>query len=153
MFSNKRFDFSYKEGRFSVALDGVTMFADASAEYKLGERMISSAEHSEYSLNKESVSDERGNGIRITATLKNNGLPSMEQHFTFYDNEKYFLIGTKLVSEEDDVASNYIAPLVVRNGNIQNGNPKWTNFLEVPFDNDAWVTFETKKYVSKWIEP
>lgn len=34
--------------------------------------------------------------------------------------------------------------MVIKNGNIQNGNPKWTHFFEVPFDNDAWVTFETK---------
>lgn len=144
MFSNNRFDFSYKDGKFSVALDGTTMFAHASAEYRLEEHIISSTEYSEYSLTKENVSDKRGNGVKITATLKSDGLPPMEQHFTFYDNEKYFLIDTQLVFEQGEVASNYIAPLVVRNGNIQNGNPKWTNFLEVPFDNDAWATFETR---------
>lgn len=144
MFSNERFGFLYEEGKFSVALDGVTMFADAFAEYKLGDRNVSSTDYSEYSLTNENVVDERGNGIKITASLKSNGLPTMEQHFTFYENTNYFLISARLVSEQGEVASNYIAPLIVRNGNIQNGNPKWTNFLEVPFDNDAWAIYETR---------
>lgn len=143
VFSNSLFNFSYKNGKFSVVFDGVTMIADATAEYKLGDRTVSSTEYSECLLSNDSIIDERGKGVKLTATLKGEGLPLMKQNFTFYDNTNYFLISTRLVSEEE-IASNYIAPLVVKNGNVQNGNPRWTNFLEVPFDNDAWATYETR---------
>lgn len=143
MFSNGRFAFSYESGKYSVALNGVTMFADAAAEYKLSGRTVSSTEYSEYTLAEENISDERGNGVKITATLKSSGLPEMQQFFTFYENTNYFLISTNLSSEQGEIASNYIAPITVKDGKFQNGRPKWTNFLEVPFDNDAWVIYKT----------
>lgn len=142
--STECFDFAYGNGKFSLALNGVTMFANAESEYKLGEEKISSTDYANYSLKTEAVSDIRGSGTKLSATLTSDNLPTMKQLFTFYDSEKYFLVSTELVTnDDDDVASNYIAPMVIKNRKIQNGNPKWTNFLEVPFDNDNWVTFET----------
>ena len=138
------YDFSYNEGRFSVAYKGATMFLDAVSEYKLEGKTVSSAQYDSFNLESEAVSDARGEGTRLTATLTDDALPTMKQTFTFYEAEKYFLADTVLVSEEGEVSTNYIAPIVIRNGNIQNGNPRYTNFLEVPFDNDGWATFQTK---------
>lgn len=38
MYKNEKFAFSYDKGSFSLSVNGVTMFSDASAEYKQGER-------------------------------------------------------------------------------------------------------------------
>ncbi len=141
--STELFDFEYTNGKFSVSFNGVTMFADAVSEYKLGDRTISSVDYNNFTVETQSISDTRGVGEKVTATATADNLPVMKQHFTFYNNQKYFLVRTELAALEGEVASNYIAPIVVRNSKVQNGNPKWTNFLEVPFDNDGWATFET----------
>lgn len=143
MITNECFDFKYDKGTFSLAFDGVTMFVDAISEYKLNDKMISSIDYEIFTVETEQVNDTRGTGTKAVATLTGNNLPTMKQHFTFYNGEKYFLISTELIAENGEVASNYIAPVIIKDGNIQNGAPGWTNFLQVPFDNDSWVSFET----------
>lgn len=143
MITTDCFDFKYDEGKFSLALDGVTMFADAVSEYKIGEDKVSSASYEKFSTETEQVNDARGKGTKFTATLTADNLPTMKQHFTFYNSAKYFTLSTELVAKNCEVASNYIAPMVVRDGKVQNGKPRWTNFLKVPFDNDGWASFET----------
>lgn len=143
MITTECFDFKYDKGKFSLALDGVTMFTDAVTEYKIDEEKVSSASYSNFSTETQQVSDTRGKGIKLVATLTADSLPTMKQHFTFYDSMKYFLVSTELIAENGEVASNYIAPMVVKDGKIQNGKPRWTNFLKVPFDNDNWASFET----------
>ncbi len=142
-FSHGYFDFQYSNGRFSVAYDGVTVFQNAHSEYKMGGKSYFSYDYDNFNISVSSLNDSRGTGTEYVATLSKTGLPEMKQHFIFYNDTKYFLISIELVAENGQVSSNYIAPIVVTNGNIQNGNPLWTNFLQVPFDNDGWVEFTT----------
>ena len=137
------YDFSYDKGKFSLAFKGNTMFAEAVSEAKIDGKTVSSSDYTSFDVQKEQISDIRGEGVKITATLTDIYKPTMKQHFTFYEGTKYFLVSTELIAGEGEVASNYIAPIVVRQGKIQNGNPRYTNFLETPFDNDGWVEFET----------
>lgn len=138
------YDFSCEIGRFSVAYKGTTMFLDAVSEYKLGDKIISSTDYQDFWVHQRPVSDERGSGMEIQVEMISPELPIMRQIFTFYWDARYFLVNIRLGGEDGEVSTNYIAPIVVRGGNIQNGNPRYTNFLEVPFDNDNWATFETK---------
>lgn len=142
MYKDKHFGFAYDKGSYTLSMDGVTMFADAVCEYKINDKAISSLDYNDFELSSEAVEDSRGTGTKITATLTAENLPQLKQFFTFYEDNNYFLVSAE-ISSENGVASNYIAPIVIKNGNLQNGQPQWTNFLEVPFDNDAWVTFET----------
>lgn len=141
--SADNYDFSYDKGKFSLAFKGNTMFTDAVSEAKIDGKTVSSSDYTAFDVQKEQISDIRGEGVKITATLTDTYKPTMKQHFTFYEGTKYFLVSTELIATEGEVASNYIAPIVVRQGKIQNGNPRYTNFLETPFDNDGWVEFET----------
>lgn len=141
--STEKYSLYYDKGSFSLAMGGSTMLADAVSEYKLGENTASSVDYDSFSAFSEEVSDERGEGTRFTVTLKSEDLPEMKQNFIFYENKDYFLMNVELTSSEGETATNYIAPIVVRDGRIQNTNPKFTNFLEVPFDNDGWVDFTT----------
>lgn len=141
--STDKYTLYYDEGSFSLAMDGRTMFSDAVSEYKKDGKLFSSLDYADVTLETEAVSDARGEGTRVTATLTDKELPAMKQTFTFYNNTDYFLIGTELIASSGEVATNYIAPMVVREGKFQNANPRFTNFLEVPFDNDGWVEFTT----------
>ncbi|MBR3587931.1 MAG: hypothetical protein IKL16_00045 [Clostridia bacterium] len=143
-YSKDNFSFCYENGKFSVSFDGITMFEDAHAEYKLGEEIFSSTEYENSEILKEQISDSRGAGICISVKMTSNGKPDITQRFAFYDGAKYFLTDIILSDKNNGVSSNYIAPIVIEDGKVQNGNPQWKNFLEVPFDNDSWVEFETK---------
>lgn len=143
VFENENFALSFKSGKFSVAFDGVTMFEDAVSQAKLDGKIISSENYDSFDMSAYELSDKRGNGTLIKAKLEKVGLPAMEISFSFYEGENFFLIDEKLISkDESEVATNYIAPIVIKDGSVQNGKPKWTNFLEVPFDNDSWAEFE-----------
>lgn len=141
--STDTYTLSYNKGKFSLAFKGTTIFADAVSEYKLDGKAVSSEEYDGFNVTQQKVTDARGEGTAVTFTLKDESLPTMKQNFTFYENTQYFLINTQLVCESGQVATNYIAPIVVTQGNFQNANPRFTNFLKVPFDNDGWAEFET----------
>ena len=140
--STGKYALSYEKGSFSLEMNGSTMFADAVSEYKLDGEIFSSTDYDGVTLSKENVSDVRGKGTRLIATLTDGSLPTMKQSFTFYNDTEYFLMDVELSSSEG-IATNYIAPLVIRGGKLQNASPRFTNFLEVPFDNDGWVDFKT----------
>lgn len=141
--STDKYALYYESGRFSLAFGGNTVFADAVSEYKYEDRIVSSLDYDKFILTMEKVSDVRGEGTILTATLTDEALPSMNQNFTFYENTDYFLMNVELFARGGEVSTNYIAPVVVRDGKIQNADPRFTNFLEVPFDNDGWVDFKT----------
>lgn len=145
VFSDSSFTFAYDKGRYSLALDGITMFSDASSEYRADDgTSISSTDYENVAVSLQQLSDVRGNGKKITATLTSPDKVTMKQHFSFYEGERYFLTSLELVDEGGQVSSNYIAPFVITSGRLQKGNPEWKCFLEVPYDNDSWASFETK---------
>jgi len=145
VFSDSELSFAYNKGGFSVALDGVTMFRDAASEYTTADgKTVSSLDYESCEITICDLEDERGNGTKVVATLSAANLPSMKQHFSFYKGESYFLTWLELVGNTGEVYSSYMAPVVVTEGRLQKGNPDWNCFLEVPFDNDSWATFETK---------
>ena len=144
VYSDDNFALSVKDGKFSVSYDGVTMFEDAVSKAKIENKTISSADYDSYDVSSQKITDNRGSGTLVKAECKKPGLPTMEISFCFYDKEEYFLISEKLIStDENEVSTNYIAPVCINDSKVQNGKPKWTNFLEVPFDNDSWAEFET----------
>lgn len=128
-------NFNKEHGSFSVSKNGEALLVNAVCEYKFGEDIISSADYDNYEI-KTHKND-------VSVTMTKNGLPQLVQKFTFEADKEYFLTKAE-ISSDGGVSTNYIAPIVVRNGGVINANDKWSNFLEVPFDNDAWIKFTTK---------
>jgi alpha-galactosidase len=78
-------------------------------------------------------------GSETTITLEGSGLPTMKQHF-YMVNEDYF--NTLVEVDGVNLRSNWIAPLVVDpTGNVDIGKYSDARALWVPFDNDAWVSY------------
>lgn len=132
-----------KDGTFSALKNDEVLFANATCEYKLGDEIISSTDYDDILISydiAEYIWDKN-----ISIIMKKDGYPTVEQNFQFDErNLNYFILQTLVYYESGVTSSDYIAPLVIKNGNIKNGKSKWTRFLEVPFDNDGWVKFETK---------
>ena len=87
--SDENFTLAYSNGSFSLAFDGVTVFSDATSEFKTADSLISSQEYDSFRIETEEISDTRGNGKKVTVTLTDELLPTAKQVFTFYDGESY----------------------------------------------------------------
>lgn len=142
-----KFVFFCDEEGFDIAYDGVTMLENAETRYILDDITYSSLQYENYKMAVKDTSDERGNGKKITVTYTGEGLKKLIQHFVFYNNTDYFLVSAEITSGKTILKTNYIAPVVVTEGRIQNGNPSWTTFLEVPFSNDNGSEFDTSSVV------
>lgn len=143
MFRSKNYSLEYDtdNGAFSVSKNGVTIFKDAVCQYTRDGEEISSAQYSRFDIQ----SVDSSNGCEIKVFMTQNGLWDMEQSFIFFNDREYFLTQVTLYSDNKQVSTNHIAPLVIRSSNLQNNDYKWEKSLEVPFDNDGWVKFNVKQ--------
>lgn len=139
-----------EDGSYAVAHKGITIFRKAYAAVML-ERLLSSSDYQTHSVNTAPLHDAAGNGLKITVLHTGPALPSLRQEFLLYEGRDYLLTqATLCAAEGETVETNYIAPLSIsQKGNVQAASPRWSRFLEVPLDNDAWVTFETKSLFQK----
>src|SRR6185436_9752807 len=78
-----------------------------------------------------------GNQVVVTST--GNGLPTMQQLFDF-DGQHHFL--TRVVVLGNNLSTAWIAPVVVSTkGGGDIGEYADPRLLWIPFDNDAWVSY------------
>lgn len=139
--SSGRFDFSFDTdgGTFSAAKDGVTLFSDAYCEYVRDGGTVTSKDYSSFDV----TALEDAGETEITVKMSGEGLWDLTQIFRFSADHDWFTTRVTLV-DPDGAETNYIAPLVITDKKLQNFRYKWTNVLEVPFDNDGFVQFNVK---------
>lgn len=130
-----------QKGTFSVAKDKTTIFENAVSVYTVDDKTIKSSDYSNFEINEEGIDG----GKKITVTMTADGLDNLVQTFYLYDEKEYFTTQVSIQSTDGEVQTNYIAPLLIENGGLQNFDYKWHYSLEVPFDNDGWAQFNVKK--------
>ena len=125
-------------GTFSAVKDGVTLFRDAYCEYARDGKTVSSREYDDITLSQ----TQSGDTLELTAVMRGEGLWDLTQTFAFSAQRDWFT--TRVTLGAPGAATNYIAPFVITDRNLQNYKYKWTNVLEVPFDNDGWAEFKPR---------
>lgn len=117
------------------------LFNSLYASYKLGDKLITTRDYTKSSSRSFSVNDSFGHGSALEITFTSDQLPTLIQTFYVYNEKDYILTEFKLVSDREEIASNYMSPVNIdRVGDIL---PKGENrALFIPFDNDAWVRFK-----------
>ena len=139
VFSNERFILTYKEGRYSLYDYNTIVIDSGYSEAMNSGRLYRSYEYSTYDVASTSTYDIKGSISEITITLSGQTMPTMQQKFYFYADVNYFLFKTIL---SGDVETNYIAPLVLEKGGFYKNDIPYDSFLDVPFDNDQWVSYD-----------
>ena len=135
------FAYNTESGTFSVGKNGVTLFADAFCCYHRDAGTVSSKDYETRRIDKETFP---GSTV-FTVTMEKRGLWELQQTFTFNESADSFTTKVTLSDSGNMVSTNYIAPLVIANGKLQNSAFRWEKVLEVPFDNDGWVEFQVKE--------
>ena len=103
----------------------------------------------------EAISDNFGSGIKVTLVCGSSALGvTVTQYFYLYDGLDYLLTEITL-SSENDLLSNYIAPIKTTSGNTtalpgaSSGNVN--RVLEIPFHNDAFVKYGSQNFATTTI--
>ncbi len=100
------------------------------------------------------IEDGFGTGIKVE--IQNHGdaqqgLPDLLQRFYVYENLPYFLSEAVAVGEQE-LSTNYIAPIFAGKGDYKSSIlasfGEEDRFLFVPFDNDAYVRYESKPIIA-----
>lgn len=139
VFSNDRFTLTYTEGYYSLYDGKVAVVNNAYFEAVESGNIYRSYDYAVHNVYSASTYDFRSSVSEITIALSDNGKPDMEQKFYFFDEANYLLFKTILYG---GVKTNYVAPLVLNKGDFYLNDIPYNSFIDVPFDNDQWVSYE-----------
>ncbi|MFC5193156.1 Ig-like domain-containing protein [Algoriphagus aquatilis] len=125
---------------YDVVFNGVEIISDAIASVKNGSTTLNSTAYTSVSTASTAINDGFGAGTKHTLTLTGTGMPQMQQIFYTYPAKDYFF--TEVLITGSALTSNYMSPLSSTKATIQSTGDNRTLF--VPFDNDAWITYNAK---------
>jgi alpha-galactosidase len=131
---------------FDYQLSGKTIFRNACSEarYILGgkEWTVKSSDYTGVSLEQRQVNDNFGSGrvycVKYSDASAN---VSLEQDIYFYDFYPYLITTLRLVSANNIISSNYLAPVVSNTSNTWSDDGNNNRMLLVPWDNDGFVRY------------
>ncbi|MCD0487239.1 alpha-galactosidase [Pedobacter sp. MC2016-14] len=132
--------YDLKSGTYDVFDGQVQVLRGGFSSARNYEKLLISKEYGQASYAKESIKDAFGPGTKHIVVLKHAGWPDMKQVFYTYPGRSYFLC--EVAIQGGNLQSNQLIPL---QGNILSmGNPGLLTSLFVPFDNDAFIRYDTK---------
>jgi alpha-galactosidase len=127
---NVRVEYDLATGTADFVYGGIRRIAGFYAGVQL-ERYVTSRDYSERTFTVE--------GDQVIVTSRGHGLPVMEQLFKLMGGHRFL---TRVMVHGRDLSTDWIAPLVVSSrGGVDLGSHADPRLLWVPFDNDAWVSY------------
>lgn len=129
-------------GSFSIALNNKTLFEDAFAEYSYNGKKIKSIDYKSREIISSDVNDKLGKGKKVVIHHfeEDKKLPDFNIIISVYESGCVTALAE--VISPNQIAIDNISPIVIDNGKIDMRVAD--HFLEVPFDNDAWDTYDVK---------
>ncbi|MFV0417465.1 MAG: alpha-galactosidase [Dysgonomonas sp.] len=117
------------------------IFHNLYASYKMNEKLITTRDYENKHVSEEKTTDEFGQVSVFKITYTSKLLPKLTQSFYLYP-DKDFVLTDFLLESEDEIASNYMAPVNIDNVGavLENGDNR---ALFIPFDNDKWIRFQS----------
>src|ERR1700744_309184 len=142
---NGTIKYDLSSGLFEVLADHKTIIQAASSVCQNNGITISSKDYSLRQLTSVIFRDNFGEGKKFIISSRKQGLPELQQVFYTYPGRQSFLM--EVILKGSTLSSNYMAPVV--SGNAEIGPIGDNRSLFVPFDNDAWATYNAKSMQSK----
>lgn len=141
--SNK-WELDYTNG-INVYHDGHEIAHDINAEYCIANTIVNSRKYSKPKFTVQDFTDQFGKGKKWTITYSSKNYPTLTHTFRIY---KDFLLTDIMVSSPDSALSvNYMAPIVASTDTLLTSQNRRKLF--VPFDNDAWIRYNTTTHINK----
>lgn len=137
--SEGELQYSTQSGTFSVFSGALKIVSSAYSEVRNGDVKISSMDYTDRQVLVEDITDNFGNGKKLTVSLTADGLPEMQQVFYAYTEHDYLM--AEVVLKGSSISSNYMAPIV--SNKVDVGEQGDNRLLFVPFDNDGFVRYKS----------
>lgn len=131
-----------KSGGIDIRKDSLCVFDDLYAAYKLSDSTITTLDYEDCAVSVEEITDAFGKGFRYEVSYTDEMLPALVQSFYVYPDKDYILTDFTLSSDEE-VASNYMAPVNVDQMPQVLAKGKDNRALFIPFDNDCWIRYRS----------
>ena len=142
---NGAIKYDLSSGLFEVLAGNKTVIRAASSVCQNNGVPISSKDYSLRQLTSVVVKDNFGEGKKFIISSRKQGLPVLQQVFYTYPGRQSFLM--EVILKGSTLSSNYMAPLI--SGDAEIGPAGDNRTLFVPFDNDAFVSYNAKSMQSK----
>ncbi|GAB6007425.1 alpha-galactosidase [Dysgonomonas reticulitermitis] len=142
--SNDVWTIKYNKELRTINVEKSTEFLikDLYASYKLNGSIVTTRDYKNSASILKTVSDNFGTGQILQITYMDKKLPKLTQSFYLYPDRDYILTDFILESEDGEIESNYMATVNI--GHLGKILPKGDNrALFIPFDNDAWIRFQS----------
>ena len=132
-----------KQKTIEVNQFGKKIFSGAKASIVVNGKTISLNDYAEAVLSKETFTDNLGKGAKYVFTYTDKNNPTLVQNFFTYNNQSYFITQIEILANKQQIETNYIAPLDL--GKITFDRIENLHTVFVPYDNDAWISYNSKK--------
>ncbi|RYU91682.1 alpha-galactosidase [Mucilaginibacter terrigena] len=139
--NNGKISYNLNTGTYNVYQKGVLIFPDIYATAKVNADTIRSKDYRLRKYTRLGIRDGFGKGFKHIIWLTAKGLPQMKQVFYTYADKNYFL--TAISFSGTLLKSNYMAPV---NGGFNNIKGDDVRSLFVPFDNDNFISYNSKPF-------
>jgi alpha-galactosidase len=140
-----RLELDQNQGTFEIYHKNAKIVSKAAAEIKNGETLLRSTAYTGRKYERQNIDDAFGKGVKHVLTSSREGFPQMMQVFYTYKDRDFVL--TEVLISGDALQSNYMAPIVSTGVNLHTEGDHRS--LYVPFDNDTFVSYESKPMLSQ----
>ncbi len=141
------FHYPYASGAWSLSAHGTSVIRGAYASVAVdGVGYLRSDAYASRSLTwQQSITDALGTGTQLFVDNVAPGKPTIRQQFTFYPGESFFTVD-EIVWGGGTLSSSYMGAVIVSPpGAVTPGPGSDPRVLDVPFDNDEWVRYDSRK--------
>jgi alpha-galactosidase len=137
---NSQLEYNIQTGVFDLISSNKKIISGAYAAVKNNDASFTSKDYQTRKHSQIAINDGFGVGKKHTIVLTGKGFPTMEQVFYIYPAKGFFFSEVSLTGS--NLKSNYMAPIVSEKVDIDAKGDNRTLF--VPFDNDAFVSYDTE---------
>lgn len=135
--------YNVKQKTIDVNQFGKKIFSGAQALAVINGKTISINDYPQAAFSKETFIDDLGKGTKYILTYADKNNPTIIQNFSTYNNQSYFITQIEILNSKQKIETNYIIPLDL--GKITFDKIENLQTVSVPFDNDAWASYNSKK--------
>jgi alpha-galactosidase len=142
--ANSKLVYNVQTGTANVSVQDNIIVSNAYAVVVSGGVTLNSKSYTLRTVTTKDTTDAFGTGKKMKVTLTAAGLPEMQQIFYAYEGKNYLL--TEVIVRGANISTNYMAPFVSEQVNIQATGDN--RVLFVPFDNDTFIRYQSKSLSS-----
>ncbi|KGO85295.1 alpha-galactosidase [Flavobacterium rivuli WB 3.3-2 = DSM 21788] len=134
--------YNSKKHTISVTDCGKALFSDAVGVVISNGTTLSVSDYPAPAFAKTDFNDAIGKGTKYTLTYTAAAKPQLTHTFYTYKDKQYFITQLEIDGKGQEVVTNYIAPLTT--GKVGFDIAKNLHTVFMPYDNDAFVSYESK---------